>query len=210
MLRAVIDWIRPPPIRSARGLEEFVEREAARLTTKSTLNYCRVKAAANAKKLFAEQAFRDGLHVCRWEAYAAILADGLRVAEAFLRPAAGDAAEAVAERLLDFYRLSLSVEPRPQGGEWAPAVEELRGALARARLARPLPAYEIAVATGNRVFDLLPIHKSLRREDREVVVNQIRFGLTSLQQELDRRGDRPAIVADYLARPAPDPESAGA
>ncbi len=198
MLRAFVDWIRPPPLRSAAALEDLVERQAARLTMQSTVNFCRVKAAGNAKKLFGEDAFRTALHTCRWEAYAAILADALRVAETYLRPAAGERIDAVAERLAMFHARCLRVEPRPDGGDWAGATDELRGALARARLAKPLMAHDIAVTSGNRVFDLLPIHKSLRREDREVVVNQIRFGLASLRQEIDRRGDPGVIVGDYL------------
>lgn len=209
MLRAFVDWVRPPPLRDAAALEELVERQAARLTTQSTVNFCRVKAAANAKKLFGEEAFRTALHACRWEAYAAILADALRVAEAYLRPAAGEDIAAVAERLAALHARCLVAEPRPNGGDWAEASAELRAALARARLAEPLMAHDIAVASGNRVFDLLPIHKSLRREDREVIVNQIRFGLASLRQELDRRGDAAAIVADYLRPDRPHAEAGG-
>jgi hypothetical protein len=198
MLRAFVDWVRPPPVRTAAALHELLERQAARLTTQSTVNFCRVKASANAKKLFSEKVFRSGLHACRWEAYAVILADAARVAEAYLRPCAGERIEEIAERLADFHARCLAVEPRPHGGDWAEATQELRHSLARARMAEPLMAHDIAVVSGNRVFDLLPIHKSLRREDREVIVNQIRFGFASLRQELDRRGDPGAIVADYL------------
>ena len=49
------------------------------------LQYCRVRTGLNWDELFREQAFLDGLEVCRWEAYAALLAD---VAELVLDPAA--------------------------------------------------------------------------------------------------------------------------
>lgn len=198
MLRAFVDWVKPPPVRNAAGLEELVERQTARLTMQSTVNFCRIKASANAKKLFEEDVFRVGLHICRWEAYAAILADAIRVTEAYLRPAAGEHAATVAERLVAFHARCLAVEARPNGGDWGEAVEELRHDLALAQMAQPRMAHDIGSTSGNIVFDLLPIHKSLRREDREVVVNQIRFGLASLRQEIERRGDPAALVADYL------------
>ncbi len=201
MFRAFADWVRPPPIRSAPALHAAVERAAARVTVQGTVNYCRVKAAGNAKKLFGEAAFQDALHVCRWEAYAAVLADALRVAEAYLRPAGDpELAARIAAGMSAFYAASLAVQPRPQpnGAEgWAPLVAEFEAALARARMAPPAAAAEIATGSGNRMFDLLPIHKSLRREDREVLVNQVRFGLVTLRQDLERRVDRDAVRADY-------------
>lgn len=185
-------------------MERFIEREAARLTTKCTINYCRVKAGANAKKLFGEAAFGDALEICRWEAYALILGDFMRVAEAHLRQPAGTQAEKVADRLVKAYGEILMPCPRPGNPDagWAGTVEELRTALARARMAEPIPSYEIGRASGRIIYDAMPIHKSLRREDAEVVINQVRFGMVSLQQELERRLDVPAVLADYLTEDA--------
>lgn len=204
MLKALFDWVSPPPLRTAASLGAFVEREAARLTQKCTVNYCRVKASANAKKLFSEEAFRDGLAACRWEAYGLILGDFLRVAETQLRQQAGNDSERIGQRLVDFYARTMLPHPRPAKPEagWAEAVDVLRGSLAHARLEKPVAAHEISRATGRAIFNLLPIHKSLRREDSEVIINQVRFGTVSLQQDLERRLDAPAVIADYLTETA--------
>lgn len=201
MLKALFNWISPPTLRTAASLEDLIEREAARLTQKCTVNYCRVKAAANAQKLFAEEPFRQALVACRWEAYGLILGDFVRVAATQLRHVAGSDAEPVVERLAEFHARTLLPHPRPAKPEagWAEAVDGLRAALADARLATPLAAAEISRATGQAVFRSLPIHKSLRRDDAEVVVNQVRFGTVSLQQELERRLDVAAVVADCRA-----------
>lgn len=201
MLKALFDWVSPPPLRSAASLAAFTEREAARLTQKCTVNYCRVKAAADAKKLFAEESFRDALVACRWEAYGLILGDFLRVAATQLRHEAGRDAEPVVDGLAAFYARTLLPHPRPAKPEagWGEAVDGLRAALADTRLAPPLAAAEISRPTGRAIFHALPIHKSLRRDDAEVVVNQVRFGTVSLQQELEHRLDVPAVIADSRA-----------
>lgn len=201
MLRELIDWVRPPPIRELAALEAFAEREAARLTTKSTVVYCRIKASVHASKLFKEEGFRSALEICRWEAYGGLLADMLVVAEGQAREAAGEMAGHLADRLAGFYRLSVAADTRPGMAAQAESrAEEFRRRLARASMATPLPASEIATGTGNRIYDSIPIHKSLRREDRGVLVNQVRFGLVSFKQDLERRLDPTAIAADLARR----------
>ncbi len=198
MLRSLFKWISPPLLCSAADLFDLLEKEAARLTQKSTVNYCRLKAGPNWRKLFEEQLFQEAMQTCRWKAYALILADMVLVAEGLLRRTP-DGAKA-ADRLGQWFAGHLAAQPAPAPGEdWSGALEEFQARLQAARLADPASPSEIGRHSGWRVFDLLPIHKSLRREDREVIHNQICFGMVSLHQELDRRLQAGPVAAD-LAR----------
>src|SRR3546814_11425554 len=71
----------PPGVASLAELEAFVTGEAAYLAQKTVFGYCRVKTVTNFEKLMTEPAFRDGVELCRWEAYAGTLGDTLVLVE---------------------------------------------------------------------------------------------------------------------------------
>jgi len=66
---------------------------------------------------------------------------------------------------------------------------------------------EVATASGGTVFETLPIHPHLRRNDRELVVNSVRLGMVLYWERLIRRVDAAAVAAalddaDVPTRPA--------
>lgn len=198
LLRSML-WRRH--ISSGDAFGDSIAAESAFLSQKCVVEYCRAKAGLNWETLFAETPFRAALEICRWEAFAAVLADMTVVGEGLLRPYAGmrhaDLADALtrhAERALAAPALPTH---RPEG--WGDAITALRQRLALCQLAAPLPAHEIGRASGARIVELLPIHPRLRRDDSEVVVNNIRFGLCRSHEDISRRADLPAVAADLLA-----------
>ncbi|MGH6919609.1 MAG: hypothetical protein ACREJ0_18105, partial [Geminicoccaceae bacterium] len=56
-------------------LADFLAAQTAYVAQRTVLEYCRARAGLNWDKLFREQAFVDSLEVCRWEAYAEMLAE---------------------------------------------------------------------------------------------------------------------------------------
>ncbi|MBW7851114.1 MAG: hypothetical protein H3C38_11505 [Rhodospirillales bacterium] len=205
MFRNFLDWVHPPPLRALSAVEDATERSASRLTHKATVGYCRIKAAGNAKKLFEEEAFAPAIELCRWEAFAGLLADHLRVLEGRLRAAAGERAEEMGDCLVAYYERVLTGYAHPAGGgveAWRPHIATVKAQIARARLAPPIPAYELSVSTGNRIYDSLPLHKNFRREDREVITNLVRFGLVAYQEDLSKRLDAAPVVAQLLGNAA--------
>src|SRR5262249_51553140 len=74
------------------------------------------------------------------------------------------------------------------------ALAEFDRRLAAASLALPKSSAEIAVHSGRRLYDALPIHERLRRPDLETVVASVRFLVMSRFQSLDHR-----LVLDVLA-----------
>lgn len=189
----------PEPVTSRSELAEFLAGEAAFLAQKSTIEYCRARAGLLWQKLFAENAFIEALERCRWEAYALVLADMTVLAEGRLRAHSAPVPLALAEALGDLYEEILNSHPLPaHRGDWHDRIETLRQRLGRAQLASPGRTDEIAGVSGRAIFDLLPIHPSLRGHDRLMIFNHIRFGMLTFAERFDRRVDGRTVAVSLL------------
>jgi hypothetical protein len=196
MLKILADWFGPRTIRTPEELATFIASETARIAQKATTGYCRTKAGANVELLFKEQGFLDALEVCRWGAFGLVLADICLVAEGFLRPFAPgreDDLDAWVGSVFDA-QLDANLRPGADGDGWVEERAEFRARLARSRLAEPIPAANVGFDTAKRIYDSLPVHPSLRREDFELIQNLTRFGHITFREELERRMDPAAVV----------------
>ena len=63
----------------------------------------------------------------------------------------------------------------------------------------PEPVHRIGKVAGGRIFDLLPIHPTLRRYDRDLIRDNVRFGLCRSYEDMEKRVKAPGIVGDALA-----------
>lgn len=198
MLRRIADWITPPAIKTPAALETLIATETARIAQKATTGYARMKAGTNHDLLFKERDFLDALEISRWSAFALVLADLLLVAEGYLRPAAAGREDALEALLLGAGDRILAANPHPlrDGGDWTPEKAEIREKLARARLAPPVPAANVGHDSARKIYDSLPIHPKLRREDFEVTEGMIRFAHVAFREELERRVATAAILAE--------------
>lgn len=179
----------------------FIAEEAAFVSQKCTFEYCRARSGLNWDKLFKEVAFAEAVEVSRWRGFAAVLADIAVIAEGKLRPVAGD--RDLSGPLTEVARRAFAHFPEARARaeiDWAAEVEALAARIAKARLAAPKPAHEVALVSGAVVFDSLPVHPTIRAYDRELVTNNIRFNLARSAITMDERFD-PAL-ADALARSA--------
>lgn len=204
MLKQLAEWLRPKSLKSPDDLAAFIGTETARIAQKATTGYCRTKAGANVELLFKEQVFLDALEVSRWSAFGLVLADMCLVAEGFLRPHARGREEALSAWILSVFDAHLDANPRPgasHGDGWAAERAEFRARLARSRLAEPIPAANVGFDTAQRIYDGLPVHPKLRREDFELVQNLMRFGHITFREELERHLDPEAVLQ---ALPAAD------
>ncbi|MEW5727501.1 MAG: hypothetical protein AB1918_06720 [Pseudomonadota bacterium] len=202
MLRILADWLRPRDMRSPDGLAEFIGTETSRIAQKATTGYCRTKAGANVELLFKEKVFLDALEVSRWSAFGLVLADICLVAEGYLRPFAKGREDALAAWITGVFDAHLDANPRPgtegddgEGDRWAAERAEFRARLARSRMAEPIPAANVGFDTAQRIYDGLPVHPKLRREDFELVQNLMRFGHIAFREELERHLDAEAVLA---------------
>jgi len=204
MLRAIKDYFSPPPIEAMTALQSFMSGEASYLAQRSTYEFCRNTLAYFGQWVFDDDRFNEAFRVCRWEAYAAILADMVVIADGHFRHADAGESTALVERLQQAYAAMLAGYPlpvhRPDG--WADAIEGVGRRLAQARLAKPSRVGDIARVAARRVYDVLPLYSQHQDEDYKVIENAIRFGLISFDGKFRSRVRADAVIADFLRLPS--------
>ena len=180
-------------IATVAGLADFLAGRAAFVSQKCTFDYCRARAGIGWTQLFRDDEFGRALQRCRWEAYAAVLADVGEVALVYLRHQGGEAA--VAGGLAVALRSALQRHPVPSHRtSWDDAVAAAEAKLHRALMAAPRAVHRIGRKSGDVVFEVLPIHTNLKAHDRVMVVNNVRFLLCRVYADMERELDGPALV----------------
>ena len=207
---------RHPRVATPEGLADFLAARAAFVSQKSSLDYCRARAGLSWAQLFREDEFGRAMERCRWEAYAAVLADVGEVALIYLRHRGGCEGPRLASALGEVVRAALVRHPVPSHRTgWDDTVEAARVRLHRSLLAPPRPVHRLGRTSGRRVFEVLPIHTNLKAHDREMVVNNIRFLLCRVYADMEALLDGPALGRALLTAssddaPAAAPDRAGA
>ncbi len=183
-------------IATVEALVDFCAREASLVAQKTIVDYCHMKTRLPLNELTREKAFADAFDAARKSAYAAVLADLVAVLETHLRRAAGTRSPELPRALAALYARCLA-RFEESGVEADVGAFERR--LGQLQLAAPKSSAELALTSGNAVFDLLPIHPRLRTHDREPVVEGVRFLFMSRCQRLGERLDAGALLAALLA-----------
>jgi hypothetical protein len=194
-----------PRISTVAELRALLAGEAVYLSQKATIDYCRARAGLGWQRLVSEPAFLAALEACRWQAMAAVLADQTVVTEGFLRPYVRQNTQRLAAALATVYLEVLEASPAPADVrvDWPGLAADLGVRLGRAQMGDVHRPGEIARTSGARIFDLLPIHPTVRRYDREIVINSVRFGMVAFSETLTRVADQPAMLAESLMAAAP-------
>jgi hypothetical protein len=207
-LRRLLGSRRWPPVTTGQELADLIAAQTAYVAQRSVIEYCKARTGLNWEKLSLEQSFLDHLEVCRWEAYALVLADVAELALIRLRRDGAAAPQAYLPGLVAAARAALLRHPVPSHRTgWTDAAGALERHLARAALAAPRPVHLIGLQSADAIFDLLPIHASLRPEDRQMFQNSVRFAICGAFETMSRCLEVPALEAALLAHGSE--ESAG-
>lgn len=200
MLKRISNLWRRPRVATIDDLRDLLSREALYLSQKATIDYCRARAGLGWHSLVSEPDFVAALNACRWQAMAAVLGDAVVVTEGFLRPHVAVEAPRLAAALtaMSGAILDSALAPEDARAKWRTLPDEIAARLARAQLGPVHNAAEIARISGAQVFDLLPLHPSVRIDDRDVVVNSVRFGMVAFSETLSRAVGDPAELARRL------------
>ena len=183
------------PVRTIAALHTLLSREAAFLSQRSVVDYARNELGSLSAQAFADPRFQDKLAICRWEGFAAALADMVVLVQARLVTADGDSARAVIDaRLGDLYVAVLADYPAPEhrAQGWDAEIAGLRSRLAL-RPVGPASPRAFAEATGGMVFEMLPFAPRDPIENRMVLENAFAFGMISFNDSLGRH-----LVVDAL------------
>lgn len=195
----LLDWFkRPPPIADRAALIEFLDTRAAFLAQKSIWDYARGRSGPYFSMMVKEKAFLEGLEVARWKNYPYGLSILAEMIHGVLLPVVGEAvplARTLREAALDvFDRYSA---PAALGAEaWSQARKELAARIDQIALHPPKLVKDIPVPFAQVFFDNMPIHKRLRALDFELIRNQLRVNLISMQRDLLKAADLKALAAD--------------
>jgi hypothetical protein len=199
-LRRLLGSRRSPPVRTAGELAECLAAHSAYVAQRTVIEYCRARTGLNWDKLFAEASFLDRLEVCRWEAYAVVLAEVAELALIRLRRDGADSAESYLPALVQAAHAALLRHPVPRHRtSWTDAADDIERHLARVLLAAPRPVHLLGFHSADVIFELLPIHPDLRREDREMFRNSLRFAICGVFEAMSRQFDVPALEASLMA-----------
>ena len=186
MLSFLKAFLPTPKVRSLAALQQLLDREAAYLAQKSVVDFARNELGSLSAQAFDDPRFLDKLAVCRWEGFAATLADMIVLAHAQLLDA-GVPRQVLDARLGDLYAAILAGHPRPdhRSQGWDAEIAALRTRLAD-RPAGPANPQADATATGAMVFDTLPFPPRDPVENRMVLANAFAFGLIAFNDRLRR------------------------
>ena len=186
MLSFLKVFLPSPKVRSLVALQQFLDREAAHLAQKSVIDFARNELGSLSAQAFDDRRFLDKLAVCRWEGFAATLADMVVLTHAQLLEG-GVPKEVLDARLGDLYAAILTGHPPPdhRAQGWDAEIAALRERLAEQPAGAANPrAY--AAATGTMVFNTLPFPPRDPVENRMVLANAFAFGLISFNDRLRR------------------------
>jgi hypothetical protein len=208
LLHRLADWFRKPPIATIDSLEAFLDSRAAFMAQKCVVEYCRARTGVLSMKLFKEPAFREALHHSRWTTYALVYCDVAEMVEGVLRPYAHRDLNRLAERLAHLAERTFASHGLPEGAPknfWSDAVARLEHRLALAQLHAPRPVRDIPKTEIEAILESLPIHPSLRREDFELLQNNLRINLVRIYEDFLARADRATLGADLTGDVAASP-----
>lgn len=196
---------RPPAIRDASALADFIDQNAAFVAQKGIYEYSRARAGHYAKVLFRETEFSDACDRARWQAFPLGLAMVAELAEGVLsparpeeRPALVDAVRALTLAVFDRHPMHPELGPVT----WKALRDDLERDLQRIGLHAPKWAKDVPAPFAEKYVDLMPIHETLRGRDAPTIHNYLRVTMCNIHEELTKRIDV-AAVADSLQAQIP-------
>ncbi|PJI43571.1 hypothetical protein [Ferrovibrio sp.] len=198
MLHRIKEFFFPPAVSTRAELQAFMTGEAAYLAQKTVIGYCRVKTMLDYEKLLTEAPFHDGHEICRWEAYASTLGDIIIMTESWLRPETPDARRRLADSLAGLYPLILNESVPVHRQNWADAIAAFNARYAQTHLEAALPPELIVTGSAALIHELVPIADRLKRNDREVILGDLRLHILAAHASMLKRFDRDALVTALM------------
>jgi hypothetical protein len=195
LLHRIKEFFFPPPVSTREELRAFIAGEAAYLAQKTVVGYCRVKTMLDYEKLLAEAPFRDAQDQCRWEGYASTLGDVVIMVENWLRPDDPESRHRLADSLAALYASILMEAVPAHRQNWDDCIAAFGPRFAQAREADPAAPEKIVSGSAALIHEHVPIADRLKRNDREVILGDLRLHILAAHASMQRRFRRDALVA---------------
>jgi hypothetical protein len=195
----IFDWFkRDGPIADRTALIDFIDTRAAYIVQKGIFEFAHACTGLSFASLMKEQPFVDAMDEARWRSYPLGLFVVTEMVDGVLRPLANGAMP-LAEALRGAALAAFDRYPVPAklGADfWMTAREALGQRVMGIALHPPKAVKDIPLAVANQFHANMPIHQSMRGDDREIVLNHFRMNLVRTHDDFDRRVDATALVAE--------------
>ena len=186
-------------IDSLVALFRFVSTRSAFVAQKTLYGYVKTRMGSRYPRMFEDDIFIASIDIAKMHVFAACLSDLSLFAVSRLRRGGLDdaASRALAERCFD---IGLA-----DNDEQARRVEAFSPADAKAAFARRLAFIDwdagvegatLFTASPAALYEWAPIAPNLKRHDKEIVENSIRFTWRDMRTQFDKRLDIAAIIAE--------------
>ena len=189
------------PIADRSALGRFMDSRAAFLAQKCVVEFCRVRAGVNWQKLFEEDDFQRALAQSRWRSYPPAFAMVAEMVEAALREPAGLGQRRLPAALEAMAADVFAAYPVPRGELetfWQSALDEVRERLAATQSGPPRPVREMPDPLARRIFDALPLHRTVVTNDYDYIFNNLRMNLLRAHEDFLAAARLESLVDDLL------------
>lgn len=188
------------PIDSIDSLCRFVSTRAAFVAQKTLYGYLKTRMGTRYPSMFSDDVFVSSVNIAKMHVYAACLSDlAVFAASRALRDQSADDST-YRDLALRCFRRGLD-----DNDEQARDVENFSAADVVAAFERRLafhdwhsnlPARAHFTASPEALFDWAPIAPQIKRDDKEIVQNSIKFTWRYARAQFEKRIDGAAIMAD--------------
>jgi len=199
---ALLDHFRRRAIRDHATAGAFIDEQSFHLAENCVRDYSRLRAGDGTDALLAEPAFAAALDKACWEAYPRALAMVGTVAEAALRPYAGDA-HAMLFGLIAMILDHFDQRPVPRAigdVEWRAARADLERSLNDLMRAQPKSAEAVARDHSSFYLAIMPLHLKLGADNFAALGSQLKLALLQVQEAFGQRANLPALANELAGR----------
>lgn len=200
MLARAYNYFFPPPISDRASLAGFMSGEASYLAQRSTYEFTRNTLAWHGQAAFGDREFNDAFRICRWEAFANVLAGFGVLAFVRLDPGPGGRREELEAAVTTLYADMLGAYETPRHrADWADMSADLAARLRALPPGERPSAAEVIRPAAARIYQTLPARAGNPREEKDVIANALRFGTIGFCERLDKRLRPVEAAASLLA-----------
>jgi hypothetical protein len=200
---ALLDHFRRRAIRDQMTAGAFIDEQSFHLAESCVCDYSRLRAGEGADALLADTAFAVALDKACWEAYPRALIMVGTIAEASLRPYAGENAHAVLYGLIAMILDHFDRRPVPRAigdVEWRAARADLERSLNDLARARPQTPEELARDHSSFYLAIMPLHPKLGADDFAALTNQLKLSLWHIREAFAQRANLLALAGELAGR----------
>ena len=200
---ALLDHFRRRAIRDHATAGSFIDEQSFHLAESCVRDYSRLRAGDGADALLVDPAFAVALDKACWEAYPRALAMVGTVAEAALRPYAGDNAHAMLFGLMAMILDHFDRRPVPRAigdVEWRAARADLERSLNDLVRAQPRTSEAVARDHSSFYLAIMPLHPKLGADNFAALSSQLKLALLQVQEAFAQRANLPALANELAGR----------